>query len=495
MYHLELKLSRIALVTLAKAFWDIPEIKHRVRCYWLETYGPWYWYRDVMEYIFQLATPLFDKLPTTLKLDLEEMIVFLGDEMWYWIIYCREKICPDLNFRFDLDFYKVAYFSPFGSIDESQIFNKHWIQNGTSVERDLILFTACKLCEEEFISESKNEIIDLIKRLLTSSGRIPVAEAEKLSSKVRAQLESDVDVVFVLLANWLDAFTYAHPTYTRRQLHREQVPLQTGMFTSPTKENCDFMCSMCFRLRYARLFKYFYGKWPNRTDDDANAFLSLYFGRNDNNFFGEKVARYEVRKQFEMILTVLNEMSKPQLTMYSKNEWFLTTAMEHWPYQELFLQNFDNDVYTDSWSLLHRLCGLDRYDYDCKSTVFRNTYRTMLKAVLQQIYQDHNVRRFISSRDFNFYFISQNYRTLKVIFNFSSPYFDDFVHKIHELMKRDEFSKVNRFLETVLEDNEESGLFLEVLKVYLTDYFLNSANYEKAEKCFNCLVKYGMRVD
>ena len=124
MYNLELKLSKMTLVSLAKAIWDTPKIKNLANdsvYYTGHKKTISHWNEDVMQFVLNFSDSVSDKLPLKLKGELKEAIVYVGEELYSWNCFLVATL------HMDFKFIEETYITPFGSVDELQLFVKYWL--------------------------------------------------------------------------------------------------------------------------------------------------------------------------------------------------------------------------------------------------------------------------------------------------------------------------------------------------------------------------------
>ena len=168
MYNLELNLSKMTMISLAKAIWKTAEIKNRTNN---SAYYTGYkntishWNKDVMQFVLDFSDSMSDKLPLKLKRELKEAIVYIGEELYSWNLFLVETL------RMDIKFIEETYITSFGSVDELQVFEKYWLKSKAlkrkSVKRsNCLLDWFCILGQENLIYDFRYEIVNHMKKFL-----------------------------------------------------------------------------------------------------------------------------------------------------------------------------------------------------------------------------------------------------------------------------------------------------------------------------------------
>ena len=122
MDQLELRLTKLTMVSLAKSVWNNTKIKNRISDS-VRKDSVTRWNEDVMPDVLRYSISITKELPKKLRTELEEVIVFIGEEICSWIKVLTETL------RLDFIFAETIYLTPFGAIDEWQIMEKYWLPN------------------------------------------------------------------------------------------------------------------------------------------------------------------------------------------------------------------------------------------------------------------------------------------------------------------------------------------------------------------------------
>lgn len=306
-FSFELNLRTISLVSFAGKLWEHPNIKIKIKNYFLST-GPGFYknfnpidlrfykkWGEISKNLLRGANSL--GLPSSVLTELQKTICGMGERIHNWICYLTRVL------ELDYVFAEKIFWTWNGEIDEIKIFNQYWANLDESRGRSgrfnqsPIFSMASVYAQINFIQKHRKEMIEEL--CMENSTEI----INIMCSSIRATVH-----------NWTK-YNITDPITIR----------------------------LCLRANYSEAFKYFWNKSEEaQRNSDILDFAKIALN-NDTDIHLKDINIFRSEKRCEILLFLINQMKQEERMtfLYDNAGKILKTFLPIWQYQGFILEFFD----------------------------------------------------------------------------------------------------------------------------------------------------------
>lgn len=383
---IDINLQSLSMLSLAKALWAARDVKESIRDHFrsmnamnhsLHRYKDWY--PIVKKVILKLQ---FFKLPYATLKKLQDLIVFMGENLYDW----NEFVTFELGLT--LPYIEETYWAPYGTIDDLKILKLSWLKLGAiqpvntspnpyfNANENLIYVLASINADEEFLHDSLPEMTNEMRRIY------PDVEMDDYKDKIYTFIS------LWLYFNFCDRMPANMPHNMAVDIiMRMNRPMfmqsrRINFFSSDYIIPIEYMLKLCVEKSLVKAAKYFFNKLNRRLQQGFLTECLSTVTRHFSPFDTNKRLNHGSRKLCELMNFFVTKMNKEQILKFSDQHQLSMIKANlnyYWLYPEMI------------WPFLNLDCSSNQIDSNIHFRPYRLSDKNdfFFEVIISKIREDH----------------------------------------------------------------------------------------------------------